>query len=137
VEATKPKVKRKRRRRKSVGRYFRELFTSHPRWLDLKTNELVQAQYEKDHPGKKMTKSVRANMANIKSVMRKEQREGGRKKGAGVANADWGLNTPEGLEIAIDQCLSAARALDPAGLDPVIRALRRARYELALQMGEP
>src|SRR5262245_60800342 len=110
MDETKPK-KRRKRKGKSLGRYFRDQFTAHPRWLDLKTNEQIQAQYEKDHPGKKMSKSVRANMANIKSVMRKEQREGGRKAGAGSALSDL-----ESLEIAVDACMTTARALDPVAL---------------------
>ena len=129
-------VKRKKRRKKSLGGYFRNVFTENPEWLDLRSNDLVQAKYEADHPGKKLTTAVRSNMANIKSVMRQENRKGGKKPGTGAGPRGLNANM-EALEIAINDCLATARKLNPDGLKKVIEYLRHARYRLVLKMGEP
>ncbi|HXG10613.1 MAG TPA: hypothetical protein VNK04_12700 [Gemmataceae bacterium] len=127
------------RKGESLGGYFRKVFAEHPEWLDMKSNELIKARFEQDHPGQEFTPKIRANMANIKSILRKKMQKGGARVGrpkaaAAVNSGGQGL---EGLELAIDNCLSTARELDPVGLADVINYLRRARNALVWHMGQP
>jgi hypothetical protein len=129
---------RTKRKKESLGGYFRQVFTEHPDWLKIKSNDLIKAKFEEDHPSQVWTPKIRGNMANIKSVMRKKQRRGGRKPGGQMkpTSTDSGIRNLDGLELAIDTCLSAARSMDPGGLQPVILHLRKARNELVWKMGQ-
>lgn len=127
---------RRKRKKESLGGYFRSVLTENPEWLDIKSNDLMKARYEADHPGKVFTKGTRANLANVKSVLRKKLGKGKRKAGKTRAAFDASVYDLEGLEVAIDDCLSAARRMDPVGLAEVIKSLRRARNNLVWKMGE-
>jgi hypothetical protein len=122
----------------SLGGYFRRVFTENPDWLKVKSNDLVKERYEADHLGEEFTSRIRANMSNIKSIMRKQMRKRGPKPGTRMKTAvATGGHDLEGLELAIDSCLSTAREIDPVGLEAVINSLRRARNQLVWKMGEP
>src|SRR5262249_14380729 len=131
---------KKKAKGESLGGYFRQLFREHPEWLKIKSNDLIKQRYEADHPSQQFTSNIRANLANVKSLMRKQMRKRGRKPGTGAKPAlvaALGGRDMESLELAIDNCLSMAREIDPVGLEPVIHSLRRARNQLVWKMGEP
>ena len=142
-------ARRKKRKGENLSGYFRKLFQEHPHWLHEKSNDLVLAQYREDHglsPDKALEASVRNNLANLKSKVRREEREGA---GAGTtgprAARGPGLpaEVPSGndrmavLEEAIDECLTLAKNLDREGLGHVINLLRRARNAVVWKLGQP
>jgi hypothetical protein len=138
---------RRRKQRENLSGYFRQVFQQHPHWLHESSNDVVLARYREDHglaPDKAIDTSVRNNLANIKSKLRREEREGGggnRARGPrrppkpAAAVADHSRLTE--LEEQIDECLSLAKNLDREGLGPVITLLRRARNEVVLKSGQP
>lgn len=131
---------KKKAKGESLGGYFRQLFREHPEWLKIKSNDLIQQRFEADHPGQPFTSNIRANLANVKSLMRKQMRKRGKARAVAktaTATVPPGGRDMESLELAIDNCLSVAREIDPVGLEPVIRSLRRARNQLVWKMGEP
>jgi hypothetical protein len=91
---------------------------------------------------------IKANLANVKSVLRKKKRKKpGRKPGrppgavaAVVAVAIEPARTStkgfEQLEEQIDDCLTSARSLDREVLHNVIGLLRRARNEVVWKLGQ-
>src|SRR5436309_3375097 len=117
---------RKRRRRGgSMNSYFRTVCQEKPEWLRQKSNDEVIARYRADHnmaADADVGKSVKQTMANVKSIMRKGQRQGanGRRGGAmsrvptdAMTNyVRTGKATLENLEELIDECLVAAKGLD-------------------------
>jgi hypothetical protein len=130
----------KRRKRNRSG-YYRQLFTDHPEWLTISSNAAVVEQWKRDHPGKEMDLREKQAMANVKSNMRSKVHHGkgrGRRllKRVTAAGARTGNNTLVGLEMMIDDCLSLARQMDPAGLEEVIKNLRRARNDVVLKGGQ-
>jgi hypothetical protein len=141
-------AKRRKRRGKSMSAYFREVFTQKPEWLEQKSNDVVLARYRSDKgmsAEKPVDKSVKATMANMKSVMRKELRlaaANGSQAKAKLGGGSWSQPTPpavgtlESLEEMIDECLVAAKSYDRAGLDHVIRHLRSARNQVVWKMGQ-
>jgi hypothetical protein len=140
-------AKRRKRRGTSMSAYFREVFTQKPEWLQQKSNDVVLARYRSDKgmsAEKPVDKSVKATMANMKSVMRKESRlaANGSQAKAKAAGSSWSQPTPpaiatlESLEEMIDECLVSAKSYDRAGLDHVIRHLRSARNQVVWKMGQ-
>ena len=89
-----------------------------------------------------MNASDKQAMANVKSMLKKKARKGGRPK-----LSDGGMPKPVGvnathaalerLEVAVDDCLSTARRLDPTRLERAIKHLRAARNVIIWQCGEP
>jgi hypothetical protein len=140
-------AKRPKKRGESMSAYFRQVFGEKPEWLNQKSNDVVLARYRGDHgmnTEEPVHKSVKATMANMKSIMRKEARGGTNSsrptsKSAGSA---WTVPkapsnpTLEDLEELIDECLVAAKSYDRAGLEHVIRHLRTARNQVVWKMGK-
>jgi hypothetical protein len=90
---------------------------------------------------------VKAGLQNAKSALRSRGRKRRARKAAGAAaGAAMSPKQPaaarrarqplEALEEQIDDCLTAARALDREGLETVIHLLRRARNEVVWKMGQ-
>ena len=86
---------------------------------------------------------IRANLANLKSVLRKKRRKGGRPKAEQPLAAVNAVAKPkvapkglEALEEQIDECLTSAKHLDREGLADVIGLLRRARNAVVWKAGQ-
>jgi hypothetical protein len=128
----------------SMSSYFRGVFKAHPHLLDSRSNDELLAHWINDHPGREAELDrVRANLANIKSVLRnkRRRRRGGRKPaeaaaGEAPAPAKLATRSLEALEERIDDCLVQARGLDREGLVSIISLLRRARNAVVWKMGE-
>jgi hypothetical protein len=137
----------------SVSGYFRTIFAERPEWLGVKSNDAMLARYREDHnmaPGAEIDKKIKQNLANLKSLLRKE----GRKKKLGrpkkeitapaavafatapVAAKKTPTSKLETLEESIDDCLTAAKSLDREGLHDVIVLLRRARNAVVWMIGQ-
>jgi hypothetical protein len=124
------------RKKCSISSYFRELFTAQPLLLAEKNNDAIIDRYRKDHglaDDAKLEATVRNNMANMKSVMRKKLHHGVYRFSS-VAKSG---NTLDGLEELIDECLTLAKTSDRDGLANVITLLRRARNEVVWKRGQP
>jgi len=131
----------------SVASYFRAIFKENPTLLDTRSNDEILLRWLKDHPGEKQVPDrIKANLANVKSVLRKKKRKKpGRKPGrpavtvvATVVAEPARISTKgfEQLEEQIDDCLTAARRLDREVLHNVIGLLRRARNEVVWKLGQ-
>lgn len=131
---------RRRRRRKGISGFFRNLFKERPELLDSTNNGEILDLWQKAHPSRKISKKVKQNLANVKSVMRKIERKGGKRKATARANMVAfmyeGKPTMERLEEFIDECLTMARTLDRSELESVIKRLHAARNEVVWKMGE-
>jgi hypothetical protein len=129
------------RKAKSVSSYFRKIFTERPEWLEQKSNNDVLARYRADHKigaDKDVDQKIKNNLANLKSQMRKELREGGGAPSVRAVRATGAVaHKMEHLEELIDDCLSTAKNLDAEGLKSVIRSLRAARNEIVWKLGQP
>jgi hypothetical protein len=143
-------------RGETVSGYFRQVFKENPSLLDGRSNQELLDRWLKDHPGQKdVPKRVKANLQNIKSVLRKQarKRKGGRPKKAAAAVTNGAMvqapapaaSQPttnatraelEQLEIAIDDCMSQTKYIDAEGLQDVIDLLRRARNRVVWKQGE-
>jgi len=140
-------AKRKKRRGKSLSAYFRGVFQERPHWLHETSNDLLLARYREDRgiPAEKvLAPSVRNTLANIKSKLRKEERENAdpaKPRAAdkpAMSRADDSANSLlANLEEQIDDCLTLAKNLDREGLDQVINLLRRARNGVVWKIGQP
>lgn len=140
---TTQKRKRRRRGKESVSGYFRAIFNERPDLLDSKSNKELLDRWLADHPNKKtVPNSVKQNLANVKSLLRKKTRLGvpleaklppPALKAKGGNHAAGTLAT---LEEQIDDCLTMARMMDREGLQTVIDHLRRARNEVVWKMGQ-
>jgi hypothetical protein len=140
----------------SVSGYFRGVFADRPEWLGEKSNDAILARYREDHniaPGGEIDKKIKQNLANLKSVLRKQGRKKklGRPKKIHATASGFGATavavapaavkkTPMGkldtLEEAIDDCLTAAKSLDREGLHDIIVLLRRARNAVVWKIGQ-
>jgi hypothetical protein len=132
---------KKSRESASSYTYFKQLFLKNPDWLKEKSNAIILARYRADHglaEEAEIEKKVMNNLANLKSVLRKQLRKRGRPKGSTAAAPTISKPTTklEALEISIDDCLTTARFMDPIGLEEVINLLRRARNKVVWKMGE-
>jgi hypothetical protein len=134
---------RRRRKKGSISGYFRELIEANPHLLNgPNTNAQLLERYQTAHPSAKISTSIKANLANVKSMMRRNKRHRAGIKasprifGAQAARAFVGARGMEGLEEYIDECLTIAKNLDREGLDHVIRLLRTARNEVVWKQGK-
>ena len=126
--------------------YFRRVFAEHPEWLAGPSNTAVFARWLEDHPGHAaVPEKIKQNLANIKSVLRKQGRKkrGRRKKEQPAEATAAAVTAPrkrvhglESLELAIDDCLTRARKMDREGLADIIGFLRQARNAVVWKMGE-
>lgn len=128
---------RKKKSGGSISGYFREQFKANPGLLQTKSNEEILAKYRVDHnyaPDAELPPSIKNNLANIKSVMRKEMRTvSGESRVKVVSRVSSRLET---LEELIDECLIMARTIDREGLAGVILMLRKARNEVVWKLGQ-
>jgi hypothetical protein len=140
----------------SLRGYFIELFRNNPDLVRGKSNAEVVQRWEKDHPGERFSKSHQNAMANAKTKVgkelgirkrRKKRRGAAAAAGAPVAAGARPAGAParaagghslENLELAIDRCLSTARALEDRDEDmqTVARHLRAARNQLVWIIGK-
>jgi hypothetical protein len=139
----------------SIAGYFRGVFNDRPEWLWEKSNDAILARYREEHgmgPNATVEPKIKANLANLKSVLRKQARK--KKRGRPpkaravevVAIAAAAPATPaarrvvsgrlEALEEMIDDCLTVAKNQDRDGLRDVIQMLRRARNTVVWKLGE-
>jgi hypothetical protein len=128
--------------------YFRRVFTENPRLLGERSNKPLLDRWLKDHAGAtKVPKSVRANLANVKSVLRSTKRKHTAHRAADTASAaqhqpiqvarvPTGSSDLERLEHQIDECIISARILDREGLGNVVDHLRLARNLVVWKMGQ-
>jgi hypothetical protein len=133
----------------SVAGFFRKVFAEKPELLWERSNDELLKRWLDAHPGHKdVPGKVKANLQNIKSVLRKKgrKRKGGRpKKAAAVGVASnagpvkrMGVTGSrlEGLEVAIDDCMVMARGINAEELHHVIALLRRARNAVVWMQGQ-
>jgi hypothetical protein len=145
-ETTAPSAPQTNGAGETTAGYFRRVFGEHPEWLAGKSNADVLARWLADHPGHaEVPEKIKQNLANIKSVLRKQGRKkrGRRKKeqaaeatAAAVAAPRKSVRGLESLELAIDDCLTRARQMDKEGLADVIGLLRQARNAVVWKLGE-
>ena len=128
----------------NVSAYFRKIFLENPKLLKERSNDELLRRWLADHPGiKDVPPKVKNNLANIKSILRKKLRKGGRPKseqpgtvGVEVAKPKVAARGLEALEEQIDDCLTFAKRLDQEGLTDVIGLLRRARNAVVWKAGQ-
>jgi hypothetical protein len=128
----------------TVSGYFRRIFKENPMLLKERSNDELLRRWLADHPGyKEVPQTVKNNLANIKSVLRKKRRKGGRLKAeqpvaavGEVARPKLAPKSLEALEEHIDDCLTTAKLLDKEGLADVIGLLRRARNAVVWKAGQ-
>jgi hypothetical protein len=139
----------------SVAGYFRGVFKDRPEWLWEKSNDVILARYREDHgmgPNAAVKSNIKANLANLKSVLRKQSRKKKRAQSAAAHSAQpimgavaapaspaarrLGNGRLETLEELIDDCLTLAKHQDREGLHDVIQMLRRARNTVVWKLGE-
>jgi hypothetical protein len=134
----------------SVAGYFRKVFEENPRLLNERSNDKLYERWLADHPGHtKVPEKVRANLQNLKSVLRKlkgkrkPEREAAASPQAEAAPVKQERQRParrsqdalEALEGMIDECLFASRQLEAEGLERATTLLRQARNEVIRQAG--
>ena len=135
----------KRRKTKSLSGTIRQYLTDHPEWLSSQDTSQVVAQFEKDHPKKKVDKYVMQAIYNVKSSMRKGPTGAAKRQQSKAAAkhivqsaAKTGKNgTPlVHLEEMIDDCMILARQINQENLVPALMDLRRARNSVVrIQVG--
>jgi hypothetical protein len=130
----------------SIASYFKAIFKANPKLLNTRSNDELLQGWLADHPREKeVPERIKANLANVKSVLRKKKRRKPAKNtqpadavAAAVAQKPAQTSTRgfERLEEQIDDCLSTARILDREALHNVISLLRRARNAVVWKLGE-
>ena len=131
----------------SMSGYWRKLFDNNPRYLRIRSNAALREQWEKDHPGKKCTASIKSSISNVKTFVRKQlgmprlrRRRGkrGRRLDGVVQPTGRRLSGSalEKLEVLIDECLNQARQHDDGALGKVIQHLRMARNTVVYKQGK-
>jgi hypothetical protein len=137
----------------SIMGYFRRILLDNRKLLNTRSNDELLKRWLDDHPGEKTVPNrVKQGLSNIKSQLRKNQRQRKARKAAVEAEA-LEQGTPlaaltivqvsqplehvlEPLEIQIDDCMTLAKNLDRQGLENVIHLLRRARNEVVWKIGQ-
>ena len=133
---------RRRKGKESVSGYFRKIFMQRPELLDSTSNEELVERWKADHETNNVPISVRANLANLKSHLRKRRRLGlslGRPVDTATATVRptrSATNGLEALEEHIDESLTMARNLDRTGLAEIIDLLRQARNTVVRKLGD-
>jgi hypothetical protein len=123
--------------------FWKRILRANPQLLRQRSNEQLYEIYKKEHGVDLVPTNAKQGLSNIKSQLRKEKKLGKRKAavaaaaGAGEAAARpvrLSVKGLEALEEHIDDALGMAKTLDRTALEPVIQALRKARYEVILKM---
>jgi hypothetical protein len=133
---------RRRKGKESVSGYFRQIFIERPELLSSTSNQELLERWKADHGTTDVPNSVRSNLANLKSHLRKRQRLGlslGGKvaaRGPDMPLRRTSSNGLEALEEHIDDSLTLAKNLDRSGLAEVIVLLRKARNQVVWKLGE-
>lgn len=135
-------------RAETTAGYFRKIFKQHPKYLGERSNKPLLDRWLKDHPGEtEVPKAVRANLANVKSVLRSTKRKKtamrageiesvAQQRPVKVARVPSGGSDLESLEHQIDECIISARILDREGLANVVDHLRLARNLVVWKIGQ-
>ena len=133
-------ARRRHKGKESVSGYFRKIFVERPELLDSTSNEELVERWKADHGASQVPSSVRSNLANLKSLLRKRRRLGlsigGRIVPRAQTRAGSAGNGLEALEEHIDNSLTMARNLDKTELAEVINLLRAARNRVVWKLGE-
>ena len=132
----------------TVSGYWKQVFAEHPHLVRERSNEELYQIYLRDHPGEtEVPKGAKNGLSNVKSQLRKERKNGRRKRGrpkgsgngasapAAAARPARPARSLETLEEHIDECLSLAKSLGQDALEPVVHALRKARNLVIMQEG--
>jgi hypothetical protein len=127
----------------SISGYFRRLFRENPKLLRSRSNDQLLRRWLEDHPGAtEVPGTVKANLANVKSLLRRKGRKqrdrgqpGEQPQVAPAAVTRLKGKELEHLEERIDDCMTLARGLGPVELERVILSLRRARNEVVWKLG--
>lgn len=126
----------------SISGFFRQVFQENPEWLGVKSNDAVLAKYREAHgmaADADVGQKVKQNLANLKSLLRKQEREAGQPvkvvKAKKPALGDM-IASLEALEEAIEECRTQAKNLDREGLTMAINHLRQARNEVVWKLGQ-
>src|SRR5947209_8410144 len=115
------------RKKRTTSAYFKAIFEQHPELLHGTSNQQLIDQWQTDHPNRsaKELRRVKSRLANLKSLLRKQEREG--KSGAptppraaAAPAAGSYAGSLEDLEVAIDDCLTRAKVLNLERLEDVI-----------------
>jgi hypothetical protein len=136
-----PRRKKVRGTETTAG-YFKTIVRENPSVLKTKSNDEIMGRWMTDHPGHsdRDLKKARANWANLKSLLRKQERKRRRGAAAGApVAANQGMRVGrslDALEESIDDCLTQAKVMDRQGLESIIKLLRRARNEVVWKMGQ-
>jgi len=132
----------------SIQGYFKRLLRENPKLLKGRSNAELLQRWQDDHGSPdEIPQSVRVGLQNAKSALRSRGRKRRARTAAGAQAGPEAPQAPPGaarrprqpleaLEEQIDDCLTAARALDPEGLEAVIHLLRRTRNEVVWKMGQ-
>jgi len=134
----------------TVAGYFRTVFAENPKLLHGRSNQEVLDRWLRDHPGtKEVPGKVKANLSNVKSILRKKARKGGRPKktsaggltaaqptGDSASKPRHKLPPLERLEERIDDCMVMARTIDSEALHHVHSLLRQARNAVVWMQGQ-
>jgi hypothetical protein len=143
-----PTAGEKKGNQETVSGYFRTFFKQNPKALNERSNDAVLKQWQEDHPGQKVSTSVKSGLSNIKSVLRSKKRRKSKKAAAEQPSYHTDaafvatvkpikMSALETLEETIDNCLNLARATETETLEIVVHHLRKARNAVVWQMGEP
>lgn len=132
--------------KETTAGYFRKIIQESPQLLNERSNKKLLQRWLKDHPeNTAVPKKVKANLANLKSVLRSKRRSRvaarAQKKqplgqGLKVATVPTGDTQLELLEHQIDECLILAKSLDRDALHSIITHLRQARNEVVWKIGK-
>ncbi len=134
-------------RGETTAGYFRKIFKENPKYLGERSNRPLLDRWLKDHPGHtEVPKTVKANLANVKSVLRSTKRKKmamrageiesvAQQRPVKVARVPSGGSELESLEHQIDECIISARILDREGLANVVDHLRLARNLVVWKLG--
>jgi hypothetical protein len=134
---------------------FKRVLKANRQWLEGRSNDAILKKWEEDHPGEKLSNSVKSGLQNAKSMLRSKKRKRARR--AAEADLAQAVRTDsaqgirparakpaghnrrhplEALEEQIDECLTVAKMMDREGLQNVIAHLRQARNEVVWQIGQ-
>ena len=132
----------------SVAGYFRKVFRENPKLLKERSNDELYRRWLADHPEhNEVPTKVKANLQNIKSVLRAKRTKKAAKRGPATAQPQAKTApSPQAprrlpakglqqLEEHIDEVLGLARGMGREGLQDVVAILRRARNEVVRRGG--